>query len=55
VAFKPTGTCDWASYETPFVLAKGQRPDRIRLNLVIEGKGTVWIKDVEPLRGMLAK
>jgi hypothetical protein len=49
-----SGTTNWASYETPFRLEKGQRPDLIKLNLVIEGGGSVWIKDVElrkePLR-----
>lgn len=47
------GTTDWSSYETPFRLEKGQSPDLIRLNLVIEGKGTVWIKDVELLQSPL--
>ena len=41
-----SGTTDWSSYETPFYLLKGQRLDLIKLNLVIEGKGTVWIKDI---------
>ena len=45
-----TGTTDWSSYETPFFLKKGERPDLIRINLVIEGKGTVWLKDLEVLR-----
>ena len=44
------GMTDWASYETPFYLMKGQRPDLIKLNLVFEGAGTVWIKDVELLQ-----
>jgi hypothetical protein len=41
-----SGTTDWASYETPFFLKKGERPDLIKLNVVIEGSGTVWIKDI---------
>jgi hypothetical protein len=49
-----SGTTDWASYETPFFLKKGERPDLIKLNLVIEGKGTVWIRDVEVLGGTVA-
>jgi len=44
------GTTDWASYETPFYLMKGQRPDLIKLNLVCEGAGTVWIRNVELLQ-----
>jgi len=45
-----TGTTDWASYEIPFYLKKGQRPDLIKLNLVIEGRGKVSMKDVELLK-----
>jgi WD40 repeat protein len=47
------GTTGWATYETPFFLKKGERPDMIKLNLVIKGKGTVWIKDLKLLRGPL--
>lgn len=39
----------------PFHLKKGPRPDLLELNLVLEGAGTVWIKDVgvlqTPLKG----
>ena len=48
-----TGTTDWATYETPFFLKKGQRPDLVNLNLVVEGKGTVEVKDVELLQSPL--
>jgi hypothetical protein len=41
---------DWGSYEVAFRLAQGQRPDLIKLNLAVEGAGTVWIKDVELLQ-----
>jgi tRNA A-37 threonylcarbamoyl transferase component Bud32 len=41
-----TGTTDWASYETPFYLKKGEQPDVIRLNVVLQGAGTLWIKDI---------
>ena len=44
------GTTDWASYEIPFYLKKGQRPDLLKLNLVIEGKGKVWLTDIELLK-----
>jgi hypothetical protein len=51
-----TGTMDWASVETSVRIEKGQPPpDKFTLNLVIEGRGTVWIKDVELLRGPLPK
>jgi hypothetical protein len=31
-------------------LKKGERPDLIKLNLAVEGRGKVWIKEVELLR-----
>ncbi|MBD3170328.1 MAG: hypothetical protein GF307_12655 [candidate division Zixibacteria bacterium] len=40
------GSTDWSSYETPFYLKKGENPDIVKLNLVIDGNGTVWIDDV---------
>jgi hypothetical protein len=43
------GTTDWASYEIPFHLKKGQRPDLIKLNLVAEGPGRIRMRDVEVL------
>jgi hypothetical protein len=50
-----TGTTEWASYETSFFLKKGERPDLVKLNVVIEGKGTVWVKDIELLRAPLVQ
>ena len=44
------GTNDWASYEIPFYLKEGQKPDLIKLNLVSEGSGTIWIKDIKLLQ-----
>ena len=44
------GTNEWASYEVPFYLKRGQRPDLVKLNLVVEGSGTIWIKDVQLLQ-----
>ena len=41
-----SGTVEWASQETPFFLKSGENPDNVRLNLVIEGSGTVWIDDI---------
>ena len=37
---------DWKTIRTPFVFQKGQKPEKITLNLVINGKGTVWIDDI---------
>ena len=44
-----TGTNDWTVQETPFFLKKGENPDDIKLNVVIDGKGTVWIDQIELL------
>jgi hypothetical protein len=45
---------DWKIIQTPFLFQKGQKPDKVTLNLVINGKGTVWIDNVilsrEPLK-----
>ncbi|VBB43132.1 conserved exported hypothetical protein [uncultured Desulfatiglans sp.] len=41
-----SGTNGWVTVETPFMLQSGQNPDNIRLNLVIEGAGTVWVDDI---------
>jgi len=45
---------DWKIIQTPFLFEKGQKPDKVTLNVVINGKGTVWIDDIvlskEPLK-----
>jgi hypothetical protein len=47
------GRSEWKSIRTPFLFQKGQNPDKVTLNLVINGKGTVWVDDIvlsrEPL------
>ena len=48
-----TGTTVWTSEETPFFLKKGENPDNIKLNLVIDGKGTAWIDDIRLMKGPL--
>ena len=52
---KVRGTNDWSSFEVPFYLRKGQRPDLIKLNVAFEGSGKVRVKDMEllvtPLKG----
>jgi len=44
---------DWKTIRTPFLFQKGQKPEKVTLNLVVNGTGTVWIDDVrlskEPL------
>lgn len=47
------GTTDWVSQETLFFLKKGENPDNVSLNIVIEGRGTVWIDDIKLTRGRL--
>jgi hypothetical protein len=46
-----SGTNEWTTQETPFFLESGQNPVNVKLNLVIDGTGTVWIDDVQLLRG----
>jgi len=48
-----TGSTDWTTEETPFLLQAGENPDNVKLNLVIEGTGTVWIDEVRLLKGPL--
>ena len=48
-----TGTTDWTTEETPFFLKKGENPDNVKLNLVVDGKGTAWIDDIRLLKGAL--
>ncbi len=48
-----SGTLDWTTQETPFFLQKGQKPELVKLNIVINGQGTVWIDDISLLKGPL--
>ena len=41
------GSNDWQKISTPFLLKKGQNPDNIELNLVVDGVGTVWIDNIK--------
>lgn len=36
----------WSEFQTSFTLIKDQVPDYVTLNLVINGRGYVWLKDV---------
>ena len=44
---------DWKTIQTPFLFQKGQKPEKVTLNIVINGQGTVWVDDIvlttEPL------
>ena len=48
-----TGTTEWTMEETPFFLKAGENPDNVKLNIVINGNGTVWIDDIRLLKGPL--
>jgi len=39
-------TSDWKTIRTVFNLKKGEMPDQIKLNIVVNGIGTVWIDDI---------
>jgi hypothetical protein len=45
-----SGTTEWAVHRTPFFLKSGENPDSVKLNVVIDGSGTVWVSDVKLLR-----
>lgn len=49
-----SGTTSWGRYEIPFYLKTGQKPDLIKLNLAVEGAGTVWLRNIELLKTPLA-
>lgn len=38
---------DWAKVTTPFLFQTGQRPEKVTLNLIVNGKGTVWVDDIK--------
>lgn len=48
-----SGTTDWSTEETPFFLKKGENPDNVKINLVVDGIGTVWIDDIHLFKGPL--
>jgi len=48
-----SGSNDWSSMVTPFFLKEGQNPENIKINIVINGKGTVWIDDICLLKAPL--
>jgi hypothetical protein len=47
------GTTAWMTQETIFFLKDGENPDNVRLNLIINGRGTVWIDDIRLMTGPL--
>lgn len=45
-----TGTTNWTTVEIPFFLKKGENPDNVKLNFVINGEGTAWIDDIRLIK-----
>lgn len=48
-----TGTTNWVTEEIHFLIRKGDKPDHLKLNLVIDGKGKIWIDDIRLIKGPL--
>jgi len=44
-----SGSNDWTTQSTDFMLRQGERPDLVRLNLVVDGTGSAWVDDVRLL------
>jgi len=40
------GKSEWKAVQTPFMFKKGQKPDKVTLNVVINGTGTIWVDDI---------
>jgi hypothetical protein len=45
-----SGTNNWTSMEIPYFLKAGENPDNVKLNVVGEGSGTVWVDDIRLLK-----
>lgn len=41
-----SGTTNWKTIRTVFNLKKGEMPDQIKLNVVINGVGKIWVDDI---------
>lgn len=41
-----SGTSEWKTIKTVFNLRKGEMPEQIKLNIMVNGVGTVWIDDI---------
>jgi hypothetical protein len=47
------GSSEWKTEETYFFLRSGETPNLVKLNLVVNGSGTVWIDDIGLYSGTL--
>jgi hypothetical protein len=48
-----SGSQDWTLQQTPFFLKEGENPDNVKINLVVNGKGKVWIDDIHLMKAPL--
>lgn len=48
-----TGSDKWSPEEVFFLLQKSQNPSNVKLNLIIDGTGTVWIDDIHLIKAPL--
>jgi len=48
-----SGSNNWSTQEIPFFLQPGQKADYVKLNMVIEGTGTVWVDDINLVKADL--
>jgi len=48
-----SGTTDWKTISTVFFLKNNEMPDQIRLNVIVNGIGKVWIDDIRLLKSEL--
>jgi len=49
-----SGTNNWASAEIVFPLKAGENPDNVKLNVVGEGTGTIWVDDIRLVKRPLS-
>jgi len=45
-----SGNMNWSTAETVFFLKKRENPDNIKLQIVINGTGSVWIDDIKLIK-----
>lgn len=45
-----SGTAKWTQLEIQFALKGGENPDNVKLNLVCEGSGAVWVDDIRMVK-----
>ena len=50
-----SGTTEWVVATSSFYFQPGQQPEAVRLNLVVDGAGTVWVDEVRLLRTPLPR